>query len=90
MHTENPDQLDLFADLKPVPVGQRSDADCPSAGASCHVQPTFSEVSEEYKAFEAKFKPRKTTDDCYTPELVYNAVRDCVCSRYQIDPATIV
>ena len=44
----------------------------------------------EYNAFVNKFKPKKTTDDCYTPEPVYNAVRDYVCERWNIDPAKIV
>lgn len=91
MHTKNTDYPDLFAQASTPsirPLAER--ADCRSAGCACHVQPTFAEVSEEYKAFEAKFRPKKTTDDCYTPELVYNAVRDYVCASYSIDPATIV
>ena len=38
--------------------------------------------SAEYQAFVDKFKPKKTTDDCYTPEPVYNAVRDWAVERY--------
>ena len=30
----------------------------------------------DYDGFVEKFKPKKTTDDCYTPETVYNAIRD--------------
>lgn len=30
-------------------------------------QLTLEEASEEYKAFVDKFKPKLTTDDCYTP-----------------------
>ena len=44
----------------------------------------------EYNAFVDKFKPKKTTDDCYTPPEVYNCVRDYVCERWSIDSATIV
>lgn len=44
----------------------------------------------EYDAFVDKFKPKKTTDDCYTPPLVYNAIRDWACKEYGIDPASIV
>ena len=44
----------------------------------------------EYNAFVEKFKPKKTTDDCYTPPLVYDAVRDWACNEYGIDPACIV
>lgn len=32
------------------------------------------EDGDEYRAFVDKFKPRKTTDDCYTPDNVYQAV----------------
>lgn len=29
---------------------------------------------ETYEQFVEKFKPKKTTDDCYTPPLIYNPV----------------
>ena len=48
------------------------------------------ETDAEYQAFVDKFKPRKTTDDCYTPPLVYDAVRDWACAEYGIDPEAIV
>ena len=48
------------------------------------------DVSEEYKAFVEKFKPKKTTDDCYTPENVYNAILDWVVDEYGIDRDNIV
>ena len=48
------------------------------------------EDNAEYDRFVEKFKPQKTTDDCYTPPLVYDAIRDWVCKRYGIDPETIV
>lgn len=44
----------------------------------------------EYDAFTEKFKPKKTTDDCYTPPLVYDAVRDWACEEYGIDKNCIV
>ena len=44
----------------------------------------------EYKAFVDKFKPKLTTDDCYTPPIVYDAIRDWACKKYGIDPARIV
>lgn len=44
----------------------------------------------EYDAFVEKFKPKKTTDDCYTPPLVYDTIRDWACKKYKIDPACIV
>ena len=43
-----------------------------------------------YKDFTDKFKPKLTTDDCYTPPEVYDAVRDWACAEYGIDPAGIV
>lgn len=44
----------------------------------------------EYDAFIEKFKPKKTTDDCYTPPLVYEAVKNWACAEYGIDPERIV
>ena len=51
---------------------------------------TLFDEDAEYQDFVEKFKPKKTTDDCYTPEPVYEAVRDYVCNRYGIDPTKIV
>lgn len=34
--------------------------------------------SKTYEEFVEKFKPKKTTDDCYTPPAVYDAVLDYV------------
>ena len=45
---------------------------------------------EEYKAFVDKFKAKKTTDDCYTPETVYAAVADWVAREYGVDRASFV
>ena len=42
----------------------------------------LSEDSEEYQDFLKKFEPKKTTDDCYTPEKVYEAVADYVVETY--------
>ena len=44
----------------------------------------------EYEAFVEKFKPKLTTDDCYTPPLVYETIRDWVCEEYGVSPASIV
>lgn len=38
-----------------------------------------------YLAFEQKFKPKKTTDDCYTPPIVYDAVAGWAASEYGLD-----
>jgi len=40
---------------------------------------------ESYKAFVEKFKPKKTTDDCYTPDLIYEAVAGYVADHYGLD-----
>ena len=42
------------------------------------------EGNEEYNEFLDKFEPKKTTDDCYTPELVYEAVADWVAKEYGV------
>ena len=44
----------------------------------------------DYDGFVEKFKPKKTTDDCYTPEPVYNAVRDWVVEEYGLDASKFV
>ena len=44
----------------------------------------------EYENFEAKFKVKKTTDDCYTPENVYEAVAAWVCREYSVDRESFV
>lgn len=47
---------------------------------------------EDYDGFVAKFaKPAKmTTDECYTPPEIYEAVRDWACAEYGIDAEKIV
>lgn len=45
---------------------------------------------EEYRAFEAKFKAKKTTDECHTPPNVYEAVADWVAAEYGVDRADMV
>ena len=40
--------------------------------------------SEEYKDFLDKFEAKKTTDDCYTPDNVYQAVANWVAKTYNI------
>lgn len=43
------------------------------------------EETEEYRRFVDKFKPKLTTDDCYTPENVYQAVKDRAVGRYGLE-----
>ncbi len=42
------------------------------------------EGNEEYNEFLDKFDPKKTTDDCYTPDLVYDAVVEWVVEEYGV------
>lgn len=44
----------------------------------------------EYEQFCDKFRPKKTTDDCYTPDNIYQAVKEWTCRRYGIDQDTVV
>ena len=48
------------------------------------------EKFEDYEAFVGKFKPKKTTDDCYTPPGVYEAVADWVANEYNLDKSFFV
>ena len=53
-------------------------------------QMTFEDESEEYKAFVEKFKPKKTTDDCYTPPAVFDCVAEWASKRYGFPIHSIV
>lgn len=46
---------------------------------------TREEKFNDYEGFVAKFQPKKTTDDCYTPPAVYEAVKAWACRRYAAD-----
>ena len=39
---------------------------------------------ETYEEFVGKFQPKLTTDDCYTPPEVYEAVADYVSRRFGV------
>ena len=54
------------------------------------IQSNFLDEIPEYIAFVNKFKPKRTTDECYTPPAVYEVVKDWACNEYGIDPAKIV
>ena len=47
-------------------------------------------VFEDYKGFTEKFKPKLTTDDCYTPTAVYDAVLRWVTERCGLQGRRIV
>lgn len=46
--------------------------------------------SKTYDEFVEKFKPKKTTDDCYTPPAVYEAVKNWVVKEYNLEGKEIV
>lgn len=48
------------------------------------------EKLHDYEGFVEKFKPKKTTDDCYTPPAVYEAVKEWVLKEYGISQNTRV
>lgn len=50
----------------------------------------FETTNADYHAFVQKFKPKKTTDDCYTPDIVYNAVAEWVKQEYGKDKSLFV
>lgn len=54
------------------------------------IQLTLGDEDAGYQAFLDKFKPRKTTDDCYTPPRVYEVVRDYVARRFGRDRSAFV
>ena len=51
---------------------------------------TETELSEEKTAFEEKFRPKKTTDECYTPAEVYEVVLSHVVEKYALGGRQIV
>ena len=50
----------------------------------------LSDDDEEYQEFLKKFEAKKTTDDCYTPDNISDAVRDWAAEKYEIGNAAIV
>lgn len=45
---------------------------------------------ESYQEFVDKFKPKKTTDDCYTPPAIYEVVKDWAVKEYKLGGKNIV
>lgn len=45
---------------------------------------------ETYEEFVAKFRPKKTTDDCYTPPAVYDAVKAWAVKEYRLEGREVV
>ena len=54
------------------------------------IQLNLSDSSSAYQEFVEKFKSKKTTDDCYTPDVVYGAVRDWVVDEYGLEGLEVV
>ena len=46
--------------------------------------------NDDYNEFLEKFEIKHTTDDCYTPEIVYNAVADWVANEYGVNKNNFV
>lgn len=46
--------------------------------------------SKTYEEFVEKFKPKLTTDDCYTPPEIYEAVKDWAVKEYKLEGREIV
>ena len=85
--------------LPPAPVEVQGDGDSMEADEIERKKREFEERmrageidegDEEYQAFLEKFVPKKTTDDCYTPELVYDAVAKWVADEYHVAPRHFV
>ena len=46
--------------------------------------------SKTYEEFVEKFKPKKTTDDCYTPPYIYDAVKSWAVNEYGLEGRPVV
>lgn len=44
----------------------------------------------DYEGFVEKFKPKKTTDDCYTPPAIYEAVLEYIGENYDLTGKQII
>lgn len=49
-----------------------------------------SKSSEDYEEFVDKFKPKLTTDDCYTPQNIYEVIRDWALAHYGLQGAPVI
>ena len=48
------------------------------------------ENEDEYSDFLSKFEPKHTTDDCYTPEKIYEAVAQWVSAKYNLNRTNFI
>lgn len=52
-------------------------------------QMTLGEINAEYQSFVDKFKPKKTTDDCYTPPNIMPSAQPTLYG-YQIEHLALI
>ena len=96
--SESPWDLDLLQeDLQGLDLSdykldfpEIEDPDAAGKNQQDHFWDQEAEDSEESKAFEEKFVPKKTTDDCYTPPNIYEAVLAWATERYGLQGRKIV
>ena len=96
--SESPWDLDLLQeDLQGLDLSdykldfpEIEDPDAAGKDRQDHFWDQEAEDSEESKAFEEKFVPKKTTDDCYTPPNIYEAVLAWATERYGLQGRKIV
>lgn len=75
---------------KPVEVSSYTRA-APGRGDAAQMDRAVEpEETEEYRQFVDKFKPKLTTDDCYTPENIYQCVKDWAVRHYGLEGAQIL
>lgn len=79
-----------FAEIEASPSGHTATEDAAEPEGKHFWGDEEGESSEEYEAFTDKFKAKKTTDDCFTPEIVYDAVKDWAISHYKLGDAQIL
>ena len=79
-----------FAEIETIPSGHTAAEDAAEPEGKHFWGDEEGESSEEYEAFTDKFKAKKTTDDCFTPEIVYDAVKDWAISHYKLGDAQIL
>ena len=70
--------------------GAGFDIGSPAACAAAVSENPLSDEDPDYQSFVEKFMPKKTTDDCYTPENVYAVVKDCAVDRYGLSGAEVL
>lgn len=53
-------------------------------------QISFADIDPHYQAFVDKFKPKRTTDDCYTPDECFDVILAYVAEHYGVTDDMIV